>query len=53
LRSGELALAAVAASFYPAVTVIMAKLVNGEDLRRRQIFGISLTLAALALIGLG
>lgn len=53
LRSGELALAAVAASFYPAVTVIMAKLVNGEHLRRRQIVGIALTLVALAFIGLG
>ncbi len=53
LRAGEFALAAVAASFYPAVTVILAKLVNGEHLRTRQIFGIGLTLMALALIALG
>lgn len=53
LRVGEFALAAVAASFYPAVTVIMAKVVNSEHLRSRQVVGISLTLVALALIGLG
>lgn len=53
LRAGEFALAAVAASFYPAITVIMAKLVNHEHLRGRQILGIALTLVALTLIGLG
>ncbi|HEY5890013.1 MAG TPA: DMT family transporter [Acidimicrobiia bacterium] len=53
LRSGSLALAAVAGSFYPAVTVILARTVNGEHLRRRQIAGIALTLFALALIALG
>lgn len=53
LRVGEFALAAVAASFYPAVTVIMAKIVNSEHLRSRQVIGISLTLVALAFIGLG
>lgn len=53
LRAGEFALAAVAASFYPAITVIMAKLVNGEHLRARQTLGIALTLVALAFIGLG
>lgn len=53
LRAGEFALAAVAASFYPAVTVIMAKLVNGEHLRTRQTIGIAMTLLALALIAMG
>ncbi len=50
LRAGSFALAAVAASFYPAATVILAKLVNGESLRGRQILGIVMTLVALGLI---
>lgn len=53
LRAGEFALAAVAASLYPAVTVLMAMWVNGEHLRARQVIGIVLTLMALALIALG
>ncbi len=53
LRAGSLALAAVAASFYPAVTVVMARVVNGEHLRTRQIVGIALTLGALVTIALG
>jgi drug/metabolite transporter (DMT)-like permease len=53
LRAGEFALAAVAASFYPAITVIMAKLVNGEHLRGRQVVGSALTLVALGLIAAG
>lgn len=52
-RQGSLALAAVAASFYPAITVLLAKVVNSEHLRARQLIGIVLTLAALALIALG
>lgn len=50
LRAGSFALAAVAASFYPAATVILAKLVNGESLRARQMVGIVMTLVALGLI---
>lgn len=50
LRAGSFALAAVAASFYPAATVILAKLVNGESLRARQYLGIVMTLVALGLI---
>lgn len=50
LRAGSFALAAVAASFYPAATVILAKLVNGESLRARQVLGIVMTLIALGLI---
>lgn len=53
LRAGSLALAAVAASFYPAVTVLMARVVNHEHVRTRQVVGIALTLGALALIALG
>ncbi|REK21325.1 MAG: DMT family transporter [Actinobacteria bacterium] len=50
LRAGSFALAAVAASFYPAVTVVLAKVVNAEHLLKRQMAGIALTLLALALI---
>ena len=53
LRAGTLAPVAVAASFYPAVTVVMARLVNSEHLRMRQIVGIVLTLSSLAAIALG
>jgi drug/metabolite transporter (DMT)-like permease len=53
IRAGSLALAAVAASFYPAVTVMMARLVNGESLLRTQGIGIVLTMLALATIALG
>jgi drug/metabolite transporter (DMT)-like permease len=53
VRAGSLALAAVAASFYPAVTVLLARLVNGEHLRARQISGIALTVIAMSAIALG
>jgi uncharacterized membrane protein len=52
VRAGSLALAAVAASFYPAVTVLLARLVNGEHLRVRQITGIVLTVIAMSAIAL-
>jgi drug/metabolite transporter (DMT)-like permease len=50
VRAGSLALAAVAASFYPAVTVLLARLVNGEHLRGRQVAGILLTVLAMSAI---
>lgn len=53
LREGSLALVAVAGSFFPAVTVAMARIVNGERLLRRQVVGIALTLIALGAIALG
>jgi drug/metabolite transporter (DMT)-like permease len=53
LRSGSLAAVAVAASFYPAVTVMMARMINREHLRGRQLAGLALTLAALAAIAVG
>jgi drug/metabolite transporter (DMT)-like permease len=53
IRAGSLALAAVAASFYPAVTVIMARVLNSEHLRRGQVLGLGLTLLAMAAIALG
>ena len=53
LQAGALAPVAVAASFYPVVTVMMARVVNGEHLRGRQVVGLSLTLFALASIAMG
>jgi uncharacterized membrane protein len=53
LRAGSFSLGVVAASLYPAVTVTLARVVNKEALRRRQIAGIAVTLVALALIALG
>jgi drug/metabolite transporter (DMT)-like permease len=53
VRAGSLALAAVAASFYPAVTVIMARMVNSEHLLGRQVFGLGLTVLAMTAIALG
>ena len=53
LRSGSLALVGVAASFYPAVTVLLARFVNAEHLRARQLIGVALTLVALSAIALG
>ncbi|MGA7226995.1 MAG: hypothetical protein WBZ45_02145, partial [Acidimicrobiia bacterium] len=53
IRAGSLALAAVSASFYPAVTVLIARVVNGEGLLARQVAGVALTLFALAVIATG
>jgi drug/metabolite transporter (DMT)-like permease len=53
LRSGSLAPVAVASSFYPAVTVLMARMVNSEHLRARQAAGLALVLVALILIAIG
>lgn len=53
LRVGSLALVAVSSSLYPVVTVVMARVVNHEHLRGRQVAGIVITLVALAAIALG
>lgn len=53
LRAGSLALVGVAASFYPAVTVLLARFINSEPVRARQVLGVVLTLIALAAIALG
>lgn len=53
LRSGSLASGAVAASFYPAITVLMARIINDEHLSRRQILGLALSVLAMAAIALG
>jgi drug/metabolite transporter (DMT)-like permease len=53
VRSGSLALAAVASSFYPVVTVVMSRLVNSEHLRKRQIAGLGLTVVSMMAIAAG
>lgn len=53
LRVGSLALVSVVAATSPAVTVALARLVNKEHLRHRQILGLILVLVALGLITLG
>lgn len=53
LQAGALAPVAVASSLYPAVTVLMARVVNREHLRGRQVTGLVLTLVALAAIAAG
>jgi drug/metabolite transporter (DMT)-like permease len=52
LRTGNLVAVVIAASFYPAVTVLLARVVNGERLWRRQLVGVALTLVALVAISL-
>ena len=53
VRAGSLALAAVASEFYPAVTVLLARIVNSERLLPRQIMGLVLALLSLTAIALG
>jgi drug/metabolite transporter (DMT)-like permease len=53
LRAGSLGRVSIAASFYPAVTVLMARMINSEHLAKRQIAGLALTLFALAAIAVG
>jgi drug/metabolite transporter (DMT)-like permease len=53
LRVGSLASVAIAASFYPAVTVLMARFLNHEHIRVHQVVGLVLTVCALAAIAIG
>ena len=53
LRAGSLALVSVSSALYPAVTVIMARVINNERLLSRQVLGLVLTLVAMAIIAVG
>lgn len=53
LRVGSLALVSVSASLFPAVTVVLARVVNKEHLRTRQVLGLVMVLVAIAAIALG
>lgn len=53
LRAGSLALAAVAASFFPAITVMLARWFNHEHLAVHQVAGLALSVAAIAAIAAG
>lgn len=53
VRAGSLALAAVASEFYPAVTVLLARIVNSEHLLPRQSLGLVLALLSMTAIALG
>lgn len=53
LRAGSLGRVSMAASFYPAVTVLLARLINSEHLAGRQLAGIGLALVALGAIAAG
>jgi drug/metabolite transporter (DMT)-like permease len=52
-RGGLLSLVAVVSSMYPASTITLAMVVDGERANRWQWVGITLTLVALALVALG
>jgi drug/metabolite transporter (DMT)-like permease len=52
VRIGPLGLVAVASSFYPAVIVILARLVEKEKLSPGRILGLILSLTSMALIAL-
>ena len=52
-RTGALSVVAVLASLYPAVTVLLARQLHGERLRRVQLAGITAPLAGVACIAAG
>ncbi len=49
-RSGLVSLSSVIASLYPAPTVVLAVLLDGEEVRRHHVMGGALALTAIALI---
>lgn len=51
--TGDLSVVAVLGSLYPAVTVVLARQVHGERLRRIQAVGISVALGGVVLIAAG
>jgi len=52
-RQGLLSLVAVLVSLYPATTVLLARVVLGERLRRLQVVGLGAVAAGVALIAVG
>jgi drug/metabolite transporter (DMT)-like permease len=52
-RAGMLSLAAVLTSLYPAITVLLARVVYSERLRMVQRLGVALALAGVALVSAG
>lgn len=52
LRYGQLGPVAVLASLYPAVTVLLARIVLGEHLTNRRLLGLVLAMATVILVGL-
>lgn len=49
-RAGLLSVGAVLASLYPVVTVLLARFVGGERVRRQQLVGLALALGAVSLL---
>ncbi len=50
VQSGRLDVTAVLVSFYPAVTAILARSINGERMARLQVLGVSAAVLAIVLI---
>lgn len=49
-RAGLLSVGAVLASLYPVVTVLLARFVGGERIRRQQLVGLALAIGAVSLL---
>ncbi len=52
-QRGLVSVVAVLASLYPAVTVVLARIIDGERMRRIQDVGVGLALCGVVLIGVG